>query len=317
MLMLQQLMDHDSAETRYGAFRAMSTLNEQEGFIRGEKLNDEFMLHELATQGPPLIHLTTWRKAEVVLFGEGQEFRPPVAVRAGPHILVTATGGSDHITVSRYQVGKPERRETVSLKIADVIRSVARLGASYPDIAQMLVQAERQESLATIVEIDALPKAGRTYHRPTEAQVAGRRNQTRIGSAQMIPNLYSSFSEDGDKESREDRKSRSSGTDDESEAAEEDDSDDATSGKPSQVDRPARRMRKSEESGEDKSRDSQTTAEDNEEDADRDSTEEEPKRSRTGWVERLKFWNQFSSPVGDQQEPEPPGGDLEAAGDTK
>lgn len=329
MLMLQKLMDQDSAETRYGAFRAMSTLNSEEGFIRGEKINDEFMLHELTTQGPPMIHLTTWRTAEVVLFGEGQEFRPPVAVRAGPHILVTATGGSDHVTVSRYQVGKPERREIVPLKIADVIRSVARLGASYPDIAQMLVQAERQESLATVVEIDALPKAGRTYHRPTEAQVAGRRDKTRVGSAQMIPNLYSSFSEDGDTESsKSEKSSRSSSSEEDADDTDvekdepETDADDGSQRKAGAASRPGRRMRKSRQSGSDADGDPTDQAADSDrtvsaEDFDSDSEPEESQSSRGGWVDRLKFWNQFSKPVGEQQEPEPLSNQLEPAGDTK
>jgi hypothetical protein len=194
---LRELMHEDpsiagsSAETRYGAFRALSTLDPNDPFIRGEYLDQEKMLnfHVLDTTGEPMVHLTTYRKSEVVLFGADQEFRLPIAVRAGSKILVTGTQGDDTVTVARYEPGEPDQVKEVSRKVRDVIRAAAELGASYPDLAQMLAQADRQHNLPGRLEFDSLPQPGRVYVRPT-AEEADSPSRTRVGSPKMAPNLF-------------------------------------------------------------------------------------------------------------------------------
>lgn len=189
-ILLRNLMNGDSAETRYGAFRALATLDANDPFIRGEKLNDEFMLHVLDTTGDPLVHLTNRRKAEIVLFGAEQRFVTPMAVRAGNHILVTAQPGSDEVMVSRFAVGEPDRRKTVSTRIADVIRTLAEFGASYPDVAQLLAEADRQYNLPGRIEIDALPQAGRVYVRPAGPDGTEPDSKTEVGNDHLVPNLF-------------------------------------------------------------------------------------------------------------------------------
>jgi hypothetical protein len=190
-LQLRELMNEESAETRYGAFRALTTLDRNDPFVRGEKLGDEFWLHVLETDGEPMIHLTKNRKAEIVLFGTDQRFKTPLTARAGVHILVTAQAGSDEVTVSRYEVGEEDQREVVSTRVADVIRAVAKLGATYPDIAQFLIQAARQENTSGRLEFDALPQAGRIYYRPGNAASPAADSNTKVGSSNLLPNLFS------------------------------------------------------------------------------------------------------------------------------
>ncbi len=189
-LALRNLMNGISAETRYGAFRSLSVLDADDPFIRGEKMNDQFTLHVLETEGSPLVHLTNRRKAEVVLFNAEQEFQTPLAVMAGEHILITAPAGSKTITVSRYEVGKPDQRQQVSRRIADVVRAVSSMDASYPDVAQMLVQADHQQNLPGNLEIDALPKGGRVYFRPNPKHPDKRGRSTRVGNSGVVPNLF-------------------------------------------------------------------------------------------------------------------------------
>jgi flagellar basal body P-ring protein FlgI len=189
-LALRELMSGTSAETRYGAFRSLSVLDANDPFIRGEKLNDQFMLHVLATEGSPLVHLTNRRFAEVVLFNAEQEFQTPIAIKAGEHILITAPSGSETITVSRYELGKSDQRQQVSRRIADVVKSVSEMGASYPDVAQMLVQADNQQNLPGALEIDALPKAGRAYFRPDPNNPDKPGKSTRRGNSGLVPNLF-------------------------------------------------------------------------------------------------------------------------------
>lgn len=183
------------AETRYGAFRALWTLDKNDPFIRGETIKDEFKLHVLRTEGEPMIHLTRHRVPEVVLFGAEQEFRTPVALAAGRYIVLNAPAGSDTVTISRFEPDKPDQQLVTSTRVADIIRAVGDLGGSYPDVAQMLTQAKRQSNAAGRLEVDALPEAGRFYHRPItvaegEGTVGPAKTKTRVGRASMVPNIF-------------------------------------------------------------------------------------------------------------------------------
>ncbi|WP_145211385.1 flagellar basal body P-ring protein FlgI [Gimesia alba] len=219
---LRDLMSMTSAETRYGAFRALWTLDKNDPFIRGEDMNGQFLLHVLETEletvadhdpdakegnpknGGPMIHITHRKHPEVVLFGSKQEFRVPIAVRAGK-VLITGAPGTEEITVSKYEVGEPDQRKRVPKNIAVVIRTAVEMGASYPDIAQMILQANQQGNIDGQVEIDALPEGGRMYYRPTEedalmALKSGsmksnkpkRKKGARIGNQNVVPNIFHS-----------------------------------------------------------------------------------------------------------------------------
>ncbi len=218
-LYLRDLMSMKSAETRYGAFRALWTLDKNDPFIRGEDMKGQFLLHVLQTelqtsshqipgtkagnpdQGGPMILITHRKHPEVVLFGSQQEFRVPIAVRAGD-VLITGAPGSDQLTVSKYAVGEQDQRKKVSRNIAVAIRTAVEMGASYPDIAQMILQAHHQGNINGQVEIDALPEGGRMYYRPDpeEALMAlksgnaksssKKKKGSRVGNQNMVPNIF-------------------------------------------------------------------------------------------------------------------------------
>ncbi|MEX0704565.1 MAG: flagellar basal body P-ring protein FlgI [Planctomycetales bacterium] len=193
---LRELMSETSAELRYGAFRALSTLDPGDPFLAGQKLNDAFRIHAVETEGEPMVHLTHKAKQEIVLFGAHQRLLTPIAVKAGNHIQVSGQPGGDTIVVSRYDGGVRTKKE-VSTRLVDVIRAAAECGASYPDIAQMLVQAEKGLNLQGRIEIDALPRAGRSYLRPRDeiAQVAAR--ETQVGRPALAPNLFAADDGEG------------------------------------------------------------------------------------------------------------------------
>ncbi len=193
---LRELVSEPSLETRYGAFRTMTEIDEQDPLVRGRTFDGGFKLHALPCTGEPMIHLTHRQKMEIVLFGDDQEVRTPLAVRAGKDILVTAREGDDRVTIAQHQVGKSQER-VVSLKLADIIAAVAELGASYPDVAQMLAQANRQKNLPGRIGIDELPLSGRTYHRPSDPQgiqqvggTAAAGTDVKIGRGSISPNLF-------------------------------------------------------------------------------------------------------------------------------
>ncbi|HEV7999258.1 MAG TPA: flagellar basal body P-ring protein FlgI [Planctomycetaceae bacterium] len=188
---LRDLMDVESAETRYGAFRALTTLDKNDPFVRGEMLGKQFRLHTLKTEGPPMVHITNCKKAEVVLFGSDQQVKTPLFARAGNNVIVSAPPGSDRVTVCRFEVGHEDQRQIVPNRLQDVIRVMTELGATFPDVNQFLVEADHQQNLPGRLEIDALPRAGRSYE-PPDQLIGGRRAKRKnpIGNADNAPNMF-------------------------------------------------------------------------------------------------------------------------------
>jgi hypothetical protein len=165
---LREMLGLPSAETRYGAFRALWRMNPSDAAIRGESLGKQFGYHVLDTGGPPMIHVTKHRRAEVVLFGQNQRFLTPLAVNAGNQILVTSNG-SKEISVSKFSTREPDQKRTVSTRVDDVIRAIVELGGTYPDVVQTLQEAKAAGALEGRFEVEALPEGGRTYERSSEA----------------------------------------------------------------------------------------------------------------------------------------------------
>jgi len=159
---LRELLNSPSAETRYGAFRALTAMQYRDPITQGEILNDQFRLHVLDTTGPPMVHVARSRQAEIVLFGRNQRLRGPVSLEAGKHILVVCRQPGE-VTVSRFAVGEPDQRRVVSDKLEDIIRAIAELGGTYPDVVQALQEAQAAGALEGRLEIDALPQVGRAF----------------------------------------------------------------------------------------------------------------------------------------------------------
>ncbi|HMP05069.1 MAG TPA: flagellar basal body P-ring protein FlgI, partial [Lacipirellulaceae bacterium] len=153
-----------SAETRYGAFRALTVMAPNDPRIRGERLGGRFNYHRLNVEGPAMIHVTSSHKPEIVVFGGPHEFRLPVVLDAGQRILVNGLRGGE-IKVSRFGPNEPTQERIVSTKVDDVIRAVVDLGGDYPDVIQMLQQAKNAGALTSRFRVNALPEPGREFDR--------------------------------------------------------------------------------------------------------------------------------------------------------
>ncbi|WP_437224322.1 flagellar basal body P-ring protein FlgI [Planctomicrobium sp. SH661] len=194
---LRSLANLESVETRYGAFRSFSTMAPSDPFVKGEQLEGNFSLHGIESSAKPLIHLTRYKKAEVVVFDHKQEFLAPLMLRAGNRIILQSSPQGDRMLIKRIAPGEPTRQKEVSLRVMDVIRGATELGANYPDIVQMLVQAERQRNLPGGIAIDQLPEPGRVYERPASqgptpesASSEVLTPSVTVGSQGLLPNLF-------------------------------------------------------------------------------------------------------------------------------
>jgi flagellar basal body P-ring protein FlgI len=161
---LRSLLEVKSAETRYGAFRALWAMNEHDAFLQGEKLSNQFHYHVLDIPGPDMVHVTQSYIPEIVLFGKDQKLQLPLMLDAGKSILVNGMKG-DKITVSKFSSKEEPEQRVVEPTVDAVVRAIVALGGTYPDVVQALQQAKADGALTSRFEVDALPEAGRAYDR--------------------------------------------------------------------------------------------------------------------------------------------------------
>lgn len=156
-LKLGELQSSSSAEVRYGAFWALHLLDKKDPGLQGELLHNAFWLHRVAPQAPPLVHLSRSRRAEVVLFGEEVSLVPPFSILTG-EFTVTAGRDDTRCTISRLSAHRSVSRRQCSLRLEEVLRTLADMGGAYPDVDELLRQAEKCEALTCKLAVDALPR---------------------------------------------------------------------------------------------------------------------------------------------------------------
>lgn len=189
---LESLLNHASMETRYGAVRALSTIAADNPVIEAERMPGDFLLRVVDCEGEPMVHVTRRKKSEIVVLGAEQAFRAPMVASAGKEFLVKAEPGKSTVTVSRIVPGRDVERQQVPARVADVVRALGRMEARYPDIVQLLIEAERQHNLPGPIGIDELPRAGRTYLRPAEGLAAASAGaEVQVGQEAQAPNIFS------------------------------------------------------------------------------------------------------------------------------
>jgi hypothetical protein len=152
---LQRLLTSTSAETRYGAFRALWRMDPSAPLIRGERLGDACSLHVLDVEGPPLIHATRSMRPEIVLFGAAHPLADGLRAEAGSAIVVVVEEGT--ATVSRFLPGEPDEHQETPARVEAVVRAIVELGGSYPDAIQFLQHASSARCLDSRLAFDALP----------------------------------------------------------------------------------------------------------------------------------------------------------------
>lgn len=179
---LQDLLAASAPEARYGAFRALRTLDDKDPAVRGEKLSDSFTLHEVAPGSGPLAHVATTKRAEVVLFGSAPRLAPPFSLLAGPEFTLVARAGESTCDVSRFSKQAGTKKKQCSLELADVLRTVAELGGTYADAVDLLRQAASAQAMNCPLRFDALPKAPTVY----DLAKAGQKGAPEIDAAPTL-----------------------------------------------------------------------------------------------------------------------------------
>jgi hypothetical protein len=162
---LSDLLHVASAETRYGAFRALRTRNYLDPIVRGTVLGDDaFSFHVVSTSGEPLIHFTRTQRPEVVIFGTDQRMKPPPYLLGKSEILIKGVD-DEHVRVSRFRPGKEDQQVVCSNLLADIIPAIVQVGGGYVEVLQIIRAAKKEGYLEGRVAVEALPREGREYYR--------------------------------------------------------------------------------------------------------------------------------------------------------
>lgn len=164
---LNELLHLSSAETRYGAFRALRRRRATDPLVAGEVLGGQFALHVIPTTGEPMIHLSKAERSEIVLFGQDMPIGPPQGIFAGKQIMLTSTD-PEQIKISRFTPGKEDRVAFAGPTVEQLIRGIVSVGGTYGDVIQALQEAKQAGHIEARLEVDAVPRTGIAYYRDEE-----------------------------------------------------------------------------------------------------------------------------------------------------
>lgn len=156
---LADLMSAKEPDLRYGAFFALRVLDEHAPELAGEHCKDAYWVHQVAVDSTPMIHFLTSRRTEIVLFGQNPALLPDMRLAFGDDFTVTAVAGGEKCTLKRFSLkDKQMKSKECSLGMADVLKTLAELGGTYADAADLLRKAGSAGRLNCELQADASPR---------------------------------------------------------------------------------------------------------------------------------------------------------------
>jgi len=185
---LEKLMNSPSAETRYGAFRALRDRNPRDPLVRGEVLGKKFRYHVIGTTGESMVHFSRSRRAEIVVFGQDIRIHPAEFLFAGNEILIKRVN-FDTLRLSRFSADGEDRHTTSSTKLDDLIRAIVELGGGYAEVFAAMDEAKSRGLLDARLEVDALPHPNRRFQRKDDG-TEDAESEPRFHVTNPIPDLF-------------------------------------------------------------------------------------------------------------------------------
>jgi len=191
---LSDLLQVESAETRYGAFFALRAKPSQSPAIAGDWVGDRFYLHQIESDTDPMLHFAKTKRAEIVVFGDEQTVSEDF-LYVGSGLTVRALN-KDTLQISRYRRDGSDSREECSTRVGDLIAALADEGVDYGQMLKMFREAKRNETLNSRLVVHAMPRSDREYV-PGESseQLPPERSEKYI--ARAAPTLFQDISDRG------------------------------------------------------------------------------------------------------------------------
>jgi len=156
---LEALMQMESSETRYGAFRALHIRSPEHPAVYGERFKD-FFLHRVPSQIDPMVHFSRSRRPEIVLFGEPKVASNFLYVESG---LTIRAGANDRLKLIHYSAKRGREVTTCSNDVRELVQALSDNEFSYGKILKIFREARQADSLDARLVVDAIPGTKRDY----------------------------------------------------------------------------------------------------------------------------------------------------------
>ncbi len=185
---LSRLMDSESAEARYGAFRALHSRSPHDPLVKGEQLPGGFSLHVIDSPTPPMLHISRSRRPEIVVFNDQQTVSDQLmVVEQG---LTVRGAGDGSLSIVRFETGGGEKRLMSTNRVSDLVRGLSDAGCNYSAVVSILRKLKQDELLDSRLAVEAVPRPGREYVRATVPAALEAETGTR--QAGRLPELFRS-----------------------------------------------------------------------------------------------------------------------------
>ncbi|MCA9064884.1 MAG: HEAT repeat domain-containing protein, partial [Planctomycetaceae bacterium] len=197
---LRDLLNAEELETRYGAFVALKELDPGDPTLQHRDFDGGYSTYFIDSTGEPMVHVRRYKSPEIVLFGAEQPLRLPLVLNAGERIRVVGRVAESTLEITKYAVNEEPVRKVVPNSLRHVMTAIGEMGATYPDVVQMMIEGDQQDNFVGDFGIERMPRAGRVYiprdQRTKKADGTGTPdNGRRIGSPALTPNLYEQLDE--------------------------------------------------------------------------------------------------------------------------
>ncbi|HEV3440884.1 MAG TPA: flagellar basal body P-ring protein FlgI [Gemmata sp.] len=156
---LAELMASPDPMLRYGAFLALRLADENASAIRGQLVNNSFWLHAVANGSPGMIHLTSNKRCEIVLFGDNIKLRGAFTLPIGSDFTIMVPAGGDVATITRIVKTKSDlvdKKQTCSADLLAVLLTIGNMGGGYEEAVELISRADRARVVTSAVVVDAI-----------------------------------------------------------------------------------------------------------------------------------------------------------------
>jgi hypothetical protein len=134
--------------------------NEKHDSIRGREMARSYWLHQVAAQSEPMIHLTTDRRNEIVLFGSVWPIAGAFAFPLGTDFTITRKDGDESVVISRTVTKDGESAAVSARYRADlgvILKGLAEMGGGYSEAIEFIRRVHKADGFACPVCVDAVP----------------------------------------------------------------------------------------------------------------------------------------------------------------
>jgi hypothetical protein len=156
---LSELMANPDPMLRYGAFCSLRLADEHSTAAGGQMVNKAYWLHSVAPGSPGMVHLTSNKRCEIVLFGDNIKLRGPFTLPIGSDYTITVPANGDDATITQIKIVKNEPVKNEAKCPTDLyaaLLTLGKLGGGYTEAVELIRRADKAQVLTSSVIVDAI-----------------------------------------------------------------------------------------------------------------------------------------------------------------